>query len=499
MKMMKSLVLGSAAVMLATAGAQAADLPLKAKAVQYVRICSLYGAGFYYIPGTDTCIKLGGYLRVDLGVNTNADDTGNVDGQGGAKNRLTNAFTWRSREDLNIDTRTETEYGVVRTFWDSTFSWTSGSYSQAGADPFDGKSSYSGAGVAGSDTIGVYYAFIQFAGFTMGKAVSAFSTPWVNYPGNIFDGLVGGGGTVTGVNQFTYTAEFGQGVSLAISAQDPTQYYQAGVQNLDAGAFYGASDYGGTTVPDLVGTLRVDQAWGLFQASIAAHDNNASYYGLTELSGHPQDKWGFAGQLALEIKNIPTGPGDVINMQGVYTDGATRYNIQDLAGQYGAVELYGNTNVPGDYQSLALQAAPDTVFAGPGAIAGYDGSQQLIQTWGFRGGYTHNWNPYWNSSIYGAYAQVMYNGTSKTLICANGFAGLTTCNPDYDIAQLGFITRWTPVKDLTFSGDVLWSHIGTKMAGNLAFADGALAKPAQFYEMKDQNNVLLLLRAQRNW
>ena len=30
---------------------------------QYVKICSLYGAGFYYIPGTDTCIKLGGYLR----------------------------------------------------------------------------------------------------------------------------------------------------------------------------------------------------------------------------------------------------------------------------------------------------------------------------------------------------------------------------------------------------------------------------------------------------
>ena len=47
-------------------GAQAADLPLKAKAVEYVRVCSLYGAGFYYIPGTDTCIKLSGYLRVDV-------------------------------------------------------------------------------------------------------------------------------------------------------------------------------------------------------------------------------------------------------------------------------------------------------------------------------------------------------------------------------------------------------------------------------------------------
>ena len=69
MKMVKSLILGSAAGLVAMSGAQAADLPVKAKAVEYVRICSLYGAGFYYIPGTDTCIKLGGYLRADITFN----------------------------------------------------------------------------------------------------------------------------------------------------------------------------------------------------------------------------------------------------------------------------------------------------------------------------------------------------------------------------------------------------------------------------------------------
>ena len=46
---------------------------MKAKAVEYVKICSLYGAGFYYIPGTDTCIKLGGYLRAEVALNTNSD------------------------------------------------------------------------------------------------------------------------------------------------------------------------------------------------------------------------------------------------------------------------------------------------------------------------------------------------------------------------------------------------------------------------------------------
>ncbi len=58
MKMVKSLLLGSAAGLAAIAGAQAADLPVKAKPVEYVKICSLYGAGFYYIPGTDTCIRI---------------------------------------------------------------------------------------------------------------------------------------------------------------------------------------------------------------------------------------------------------------------------------------------------------------------------------------------------------------------------------------------------------------------------------------------------------
>src|SRR5262245_7398988 len=59
MKMVKSLLLGSAAGLTAVTGAQAADMPVKARPVEYVRICSLYGEGFFYIPGTDTCLKLG--------------------------------------------------------------------------------------------------------------------------------------------------------------------------------------------------------------------------------------------------------------------------------------------------------------------------------------------------------------------------------------------------------------------------------------------------------
>src|SRR6266481_2324683 len=133
MKTIKSLILGSTAGLLAVGGAQAADLPVKAKAVEYVRICSLYGAGFFYIPGTDTCIKLGGYLRADLTINGGIYDGPFWNGEGAIRDRYANFYNDRSRLALTIDTRTATEYGVVRTFGQADFQFsTFGSTSSIG-------------------------------------------------------------------------------------------------------------------------------------------------------------------------------------------------------------------------------------------------------------------------------------------------------------------------------------------------------------------------------
>ena len=114
MKMVKSLLLGSAAGLVAVAGAQAADLPVKAKPVQYVKICSLYGVGFYYIPGTDMCLKIGGWVRAEYtwgvngGIGTGAFQAPNVN------NRSTNNSAWRARGYITADARNQTEYGTVR-------------------------------------------------------------------------------------------------------------------------------------------------------------------------------------------------------------------------------------------------------------------------------------------------------------------------------------------------------------------------------------------------
>ncbi len=102
-------------------------------------------------------------------------------------------------------------------------------------------------------------------------------------------------------------------------------------------------------------SVRVDQAWGLFQLSAVAHDIHAAYYGATEPTGHPGDKWGWAVQAALSIKNIPTGPGDSINMQAVYTDGATHYNFQISWPQN--FSMYSGTGLAGAYQSVGFAAS----------------------------------------------------------------------------------------------------------------------------------------------
>src|SRR5471030_2220659 len=147
MKIVKSLFLGSAAGLIAMGGAQAADLPVKAKAVEYVKICSLYGAGFWYIPGTDTCMRIAGNVRIDTALNGGIYD--NPFWRGGAsaaQNYGKDWYTGRARVSLTTDTRTATEYGVLRTYGTVQMDWTRG-----------------GSGIAGGAPVEVDYAFIQFA------------------------------------------------------------------------------------------------------------------------------------------------------------------------------------------------------------------------------------------------------------------------------------------------------------------------------------------------
>src|SRR5690606_33987840 len=113
----KSLLLGSAVASVAFTGAQAADAIFvpEPEPMEYVRVCDVYGAGFFYIPGTETCLKIGGYARYQIDF-AEGDDGWDKFG----------------RAQLTLDARSETELGTLRSFAELWFQQRSG-----GADAFN--------------------------------------------------------------------------------------------------------------------------------------------------------------------------------------------------------------------------------------------------------------------------------------------------------------------------------------------------------------------------
>src|SRR5215213_4382223 len=201
MKMVKSLLLGSAAGLVAVAGAQAADLPVKAKPVEYVKVCSIYGAGFFYIPGTDTCIKIGGWIRAEYGFQTGNSEVPYNIGAAGLNNRInSNEINMRARWVTSLDVRTQTEYGTLRAYTRAGFQTTTGESTQG--------------------RIYTERGFIQFAGFTFGKLQSYFDffgggfCYGCGYSGN--SSQTGAAGTLLAA----YTATFGNGFTATISLED---------------------------------------------------------------------------------------------------------------------------------------------------------------------------------------------------------------------------------------------------------------------------------------
>jgi hypothetical protein len=533
MKMVKSLILGSAAGLIAMSGAQAADLPVKAKAVEYVRICSLYGAGFFYIPGTDTCIKLGGYLRVDTTFNGGIYDAPNWSGSAGGGDRFYDRINSRSRMALTVDTRTATEYGVVRTFGQADFQ-----FNNFGTHNGASSSTGPGGGIGSSGTLGpltasqlsglnssllsspgggyvaVEFVFIQFAGFTFGKSASAYATPWHGYPGNNSSFLLGGHDTVTGVNNIQYTAQFGNGVSGTIGLDDPTVFNRTSLYNLSTGISangLGTDAYGGFVAPDLVGNIRIDQAWGLFQLSGALHDVNASYNSLSSfnvptptsiLSGHPDSKLGGSVMAALQIKNIPTGAGDDIKFDASWAKGDTKNVISTASASPSFAMVGGTAGQFGPNNTYGFGATTDGVWLP--TVNGGDGSIHLTTAYGVRGAFNHNWDPYWSSSLFGGVGWVKYDDVAKSQFCAAfavthpGIGTSYSCDPNFTASQIGAVTRWTPVKNLTFSGEVLYFNLKQNFSGSSVFSPGA-PQPTQAYTFHDQSTLAVNVRIQRNF
>jgi hypothetical protein len=109
-------LLGFGAGLVAVVGAHAAELPVKAKPVQYVKVCSLYGAGFYYLPGTQTCIKLGGFLRAEIKYDAIGSFEPAINGANAQFFRGGDRIDTRVRTGISLDAREQTAYGTLRAY-----------------------------------------------------------------------------------------------------------------------------------------------------------------------------------------------------------------------------------------------------------------------------------------------------------------------------------------------------------------------------------------------
>src|SRR6185295_7659398 len=104
---------------------------------EYVKVCSLYGAGFYYIPGTDICLKIGGYVRYQINTGTNVSiSAGPFSGVGIFDNRSVNSdYAQRVRAIATFDTRQQTAYGTLRTYLLMGFNQDTTSFNPTTAPP----------------------------------------------------------------------------------------------------------------------------------------------------------------------------------------------------------------------------------------------------------------------------------------------------------------------------------------------------------------------------
>jgi hypothetical protein len=489
----KRFVIGGA-LALAFTGAQAADLPVKAKPVEYVKVCSLYGAGFYYIPGTDICLKVGGYVRAQLEWGAGSGGLA----YGSVPFPLNGKFTRDQGSDLNYtlravvstDSRQQTAYGTLRSYLSLGFT----------SDTAD-------ANGASVNSIYANRAFIQIAGFTVGRATSYFENFMLYNVYSYADVLTSGDTSTFGAEVFAYTAQFGNGFSASLSIENPASRGRAGVMDGSAAAF---AINGGTTPdnlkfrsPDIVANLRVDQAWGYAAVSAAAHEAAGGYYltGNNQNNGHPSDKWGWAVSVGGRI-NLPGG--DSFGASAVYSEGAARY-----AAKAGSWQMYGQGSVGVGWLS-------DGIFDTGTSI-------ELTQVWSVNAAYEHVWNPNWRTSVYGGYTEVNYNsaaialinshlpGPSGSIQCGAVVAGSVwppidvqatggvgnSCSPDYSYYQVGSRTQWNPVSGLDIGLDVFYTHLNTAYKGVGTYPANN-ARPA-VTSIDDQNVWSAIVRWQRSF
>ncbi|MBF9232241.1 porin [Microvirga alba] len=404
MKLVKSLLLGTVAGLAAVAGAQAADLPAKKAApVEYVRVCSTYGAGFFYIPGTETCLRVGGRVRADYLYGEPLD-------------RANDAIGFRARGRIQADARTATAYGLLRTFVRFEITRSSGT-------PFGNT-----GGIGTSPQVAE--AFVQFGGLTAGRVTTFFDN------GDLPTGHMG---TLRfsdspDVDLLAYTFTFGNGFSASISLED-------GLERRDNGFVAGgpaatALVYAGQRVPDVVANVKYTGTWGTAQLSGAGHQLRAA--NLVTIAGFtdtPDTEYGFAVQGNVGINLPMLAPGDALWLNAVYANGALGY----ITG--GSTNSITDGSLSGNFVDGYVNPITGNIVRGRG--------------WSVAGGLRHYWTPQIRQNVFGSYARVEYGAGASAITPAGFVTGLN----DFNEWRVGTNVFWQPVSGLDIGVEVLYARI----------------------------------------
>jgi len=461
MKLVKSLLLGSAAGIAAVAGAQAADLPSrKAAPVEYVRVCTAYGAGFFYIPGTDSCLRISGRVRAEYAVGSRYSD-------------FQDAYGTRARGRLNIDVRTATAYGTLRTFIRYELTNNTGIYGQGAVTPFNVGATVPGfvRGASSTSTGSLLdLAFVQFGPITAGRAQSFFDF----YASDLNFASIRTADSR--VNLLAYTATFGSGFSATISAEDRTSgtvgrelpgvAFNPLVGGGAAAAFVQGQDY-----PDLIASLRVDQGWGSAQLSGAIGQRKyATAVALAAVNGD-STVWALQGGVKVNLPMLAAG--DAFWLQAAYSDGALGY-LGWSAGSLGLGRIGG----------LTLADA---------AINPITGNVENSKGWSVVAAFRHFWTPTLRTEIGASYSELKLKYLDAAAVAFGGVAA-RSADPKEFLLAANLI--WSPVSGLDIGVEVLYSHLDVR--SQVGRVDNGAARSA-LVGIKSEDSVSGRLRIQRDF
>ena len=456
----KNILLGAGAAFVSVGAAVAADLPVRKAApvaVEYVRVCDAYGRGFFYIPGTDTCIRIGGRLRADYsfvpaqnlysGITPGGVPIIAAGGWAGGQHET--GFHARGR--ISFDVRTRTAWGVV----------------QAAASLRMARQTGVIAAVTGATTGGtgstLETAYIRFAGFTFGAGRDNFAMlPSITY------GAGHWGSFANGAKQIAYTHSFGGGFSATIALQD---YEDTNNAASPATTFFGAPPgglyYVYNTAPQLNARLQWDQGWG--GVTVAGAWANVSYNNAADTYDRSTDVWAIGAAVKLNLPMLARG--SAMWLHAAYADGMTEYTINWASRKTSAYQR----DVGG-----FVNTAPSLILTPTGI--------DTVKSWNVAALLQHFWTPQWRTNAWASYGQ-MDVPTSASQCGWNG-AG---CIGDTTVWNVGTNLAWLPTRDFEIGVEVIYARVTQDVRSGAGFVP---FNPV--YRAKD-DNITGRLRIERNF